>query len=108
MKRALPFLLALYVLPGTALGFDPLDTVRSLPPPPPMGGAPLDPSLAGDTACPGARAPDAGNISLDEVVLRTLCADPRTRQTWAAVRLQAAQLGIARAAWLPRVDATRA
>ncbi|MCB1902382.1 TolC family protein [Cognatazoarcus halotolerans] len=106
MKRALPFLLALYVLPGTALGFDPLDTVRSLPPPPPMGGAPLDPSLAGDTACPGARAPDAGNISLDEVVLRTLCADPRTRQTWAAVRLQAAQLGIARAAWLPRVDAT--
>jgi outer membrane protein len=44
-------------------------------------------------------------LRLAEVVERTLCNNPKTRQAWAAVKAQAAGVGIARAAYLPTVSA---
>lgn len=47
-------------------------------------------------------------LSLVQVVDRALCANPQTREAWANARYQAAQLGVAQAAWLPNVSATLA
>lgn len=44
-------------------------------------------------------------LLLQEAVERTLCSNPKTREAWAAVKAQAAGVGIARAAYLPQVTA---
>ncbi len=43
----------------------------------------------------------AAPLSLAEVVDRALCNNPQTRQAWANARFQAAQVGVAEAAYLP-------
>jgi outer membrane protein len=96
--------LALILACCGAQAFDPLGSERDLAALPPPGLLPLDAELVGGPACPGPLA--AGKVSLAEVVKRALCQDPRTRQTWADSRLQAARLGIARSAYLPTVSAT--
>ena len=45
-------------------------------------------------------------LSLEEVVERALCANPQTREAWANARYQAAQVGVAKSAWLPGVSGT--
>ena len=44
-------------------------------------------------------------LTAADVVDLALCRQPQTREAWAAARAQAAQLGVARAAWLPTLDA---
>jgi outer membrane protein len=50
-------------------------------------------------------APITGPLTLTDVVDRTLCRNPRSREAWANARVQAAQVGVARAAYLPTLDA---
>ncbi|CAG9188870.1 Protein CyaE [Paraburkholderia sabiae] len=45
-------------------------------------------------------------LRLAEAVERALCSNPKTRAAWAAVKAQAAGVGVARAAYLPTVSAT--
>ncbi|WP_260858984.1 TolC family protein [Paraburkholderia sp. BCC1885] len=44
-------------------------------------------------------------LGLQEAVERTLCSNPKTREAWAAVKAQAAGVGVARAAYLPQISA---
>ena len=43
-------------------------------------------------------------LTLEIAVEHVLCNDPQTHFTWANAKAQAAQIGIARSAWLPRLD----
>lgn len=43
-------------------------------------------------------------LTLEEAIERMLCHDPQTRLAWANAKVQAAQLGVARSAFLPRLD----
>lgn len=45
-------------------------------------------------------------LSLEAMVERVLCYDPQLRYVWAQAKAQAAQVGVARSAYLPRLDAT--
>ncbi|WCM21976.1 TolC family protein [Paraburkholderia bryophila] len=45
-------------------------------------------------------------LELTEAVERTLCSNPKTREAWANVKVQAAGVGIARAGYLPTLSAT--
>jgi outer membrane protein len=45
-------------------------------------------------------------ISLTEVANTSLCNNPQTQELWASTRAQAAQLGIAKSAYLPSVNNT--
>ncbi len=44
-------------------------------------------------------------LRLEEAVERTLCNNTKTREAWAAVKAQAAGVGVARAAYLPQISA---
>lgn len=46
-----------------------------------------------------------GPLALHEAIERALCQSPESRAAWAQARVQAAQLGIAKAAYLPNVNA---
>lgn len=48
----------------------------------------------------------SAKLSLMEAIERALCHDPQTRQAWADVKLQAARVGIAQAAYLPTLNAS--
>ncbi|AOJ85285.1 Fis family transcriptional regulator (plasmid) [Burkholderia sp. MSMB0856] len=79
-----------------AFGFDPLLAERPIPPNAGSGG------ISGTQPCEfGALAEP---LSLREAVERTLCSNPKTRQTWASVKAQAANVGVARAAYLPTLN----
>ncbi|WP_442857141.1 TolC family protein, partial [Burkholderia sp. TSV86] len=45
-------------------------------------------------------------IELEDAVLQAICANPKARQAWADARAQAAQIGVAKAAYLPTINAT--
>ncbi len=45
------------------------------------------------------------SLGLTDVVNQALCHNPLTREVWANARFQAAQVGVARAAWLPGISA---
>jgi len=45
-------------------------------------------------------------LSFDEAIERALCANPRTSEAWANVKLQAARVGISKSAWLPTLSLT--
>ncbi len=105
MKRLLISLVLLAVW-SSVLAFDPLASEARLAALPPPGRVPLDAELAGGPECPAQGFVGSGPISLAEVVKRALCHDPRTRQAWAESRLQAARLGLARAAYLPTLNAS--
>ncbi|MFS0828795.1 TolC family protein [Pseudomonas phoenicis] len=55
-------------------------------------------------ACADGALPEV--LSLEIMVERVLCHDPQVRYAWAQAKAQAAQVGIARSAYLPRLDAT--
>ena len=85
---------------GTALaaGIDPFNTAGITPPMP----SPQMAGRQGDVPC--AREIPGTPLSAIEAVDLTLCNNPQTREVWAAARVQAAQVGVAQAAWLPNLD----
>jgi outer membrane protein TolC len=92
-------LLTAAALPSAAAGLnDPFSTGAITPPRP-------SPQSAGrNDAAPCLRElPGAALTAVDAVDL-TLCNNPQTREVWAAARVQAAQVGVAQAAWLPNLD----
>lgn len=91
--RQLPLLLA---LTAPAHAADPFGMLDAVPP------------LAGLTAAPAPCRPAdlARPLELAEVVDLALCNNPQTRQAWGNARLQAAQVGVAQAAYLPALSAS--
>ena len=90
--RVLVFLLLSTVaaLPVSARFDDPLATASLAPPV--------------TTRIPCATALPAGLLGIVEAVDLAVCNHPETREVWAAARAQAALLGAARAAWLPKLN----
>ncbi|MDN7910092.1 TolC family protein [Burkholderia cepacia] len=80
----------------SAWPFDPLLAGRGVP------GTAAGGMVAGSEACQFG-APGSP-LSLQEAVARSLCHNPKTRVAWAAVKVQAAAVGVARAAFLPTVS----
>jgi len=97
MRRILSVLLCL-AAPVWAAGLDPFNTERVTPPLP----TPQTAGRSGDAPC--AREIPAAPLTAIDAVDLTLCNNPQTREVWAAARVQAAQLGVAQAAWLPDLD----
>ena len=56
----------------------------------------------GELPCSFGRLPE--RLPLAQVVERILCHDPQTRLSWANAKVQAAQVGLSQAAYLPRLD----
>ncbi|MGC7837685.1 TolC family protein [Pseudomonas wayambapalatensis] len=56
------------------------------------------------TACLDGTLPEV--LSLEAMVERVLCHDPKARHAWVQAKAQATQIGLARSAYLPRLDAT--
>lgn len=77
---------------------DPLSTALELPPQ--VYGVGLKPGLAGES-CTGIDFSKA--LTLANVTEAALCNNPQTRETYANAKVQAAQLGIAKSAFLPTV-----
>lgn len=99
MKRFAPAFLLLCAA-HTAQAFDwndPFET-GALPRPSVSGAIAVEEPCSTDAS---ATAP----LTLADVVDRTLCRNPRSREAWANARVQAAQVGVARAAYLPTLDA---
>ena len=92
------FLLLTATGSALAAGLDPFGTTAITPPMP-------SPQLAGRQAdVPCAREIPSAPLSAIDAVDLTLCNNPQTREVWAAARVQAAQVGVAQAAWLPNLD----
>ncbi len=51
-------------------------------------------------------ADESAALTLADVIDRALCNNPQTRSAWAAARIQAAQVGVVRSAYLPTLSAT--
>jgi len=49
---------------------------------------------------------DNAQLSLSDVVERSLCNNPQTHEAWANARVQAAQVGVGESAYLPSLSAT--
>ncbi|MDF3936702.1 TolC family protein, partial [Pseudomonas citronellolis] len=98
MKRAILFTLTLVVSPLALAGPDIFRTERSIP------ADPVVESRNGGVPCLFNGTPAA--LALDEAIERILCHDPQTGQAWADAKAQAAQLGVARSAYLPRLQGT--
>ncbi len=60
--------------------------------------------LQSDNSCANARVDQA--LDLSAVIHLALCNNPQTREIWANARGQAAQVGIAQAAYLPGINAS--
>ena len=92
------FLLLTATGSALAAGLDPFGTAAITPPMP-------SPQVAGRQAdVPCAREIPSAPLSAIDAVDLTLCNNPQTREVWAAARAQAAQVGVAQAAWLPALD----
>jgi len=94
-NKRLVMLAGLAALSGSAHAFDVLRAEQTIPT-----------TAAGPivTVCEFAQAPGRP-LRLKEAVERTLCHNPKTREAWAAVKAQAAGVGVARAAYLPTLSA---
>jgi outer membrane protein len=73
---------------------DPFGTEALLPPKPAL-------RIIGALGDPCSLAFPEGALNLPEVVNQALCNNPQTREMWAAARVQAAQVGVSRASYLP-------
>ena len=84
---------------------DPFRT-RDLAPPPRLPGF-AEFTSDGDLApCRFAAQPLQQALTLADVIDRALCNNPQTRLAWANARVQAAQAGVARSAFLPSLSAS--
>ena len=73
---------------------DPFDTEELLPPKPAL-------RLGGSVGDPCAEAMPKHALNLLEVVNLALCNNPQTREMWANSQVQAAQVGVSKAVYLP-------
>ena len=104
IPRILP-LAALFIVALSARaegGLDPFNTESLLQPPPGFvkaegGESDFQPCRPLSVAAP---------LSLSTVVDAALCANPQTREAWANARAQAAQVGVAKSAYLPSINAS--
>lgn len=95
----LVILFATFLTDAHAFGADPFDTAANTPPPPVLS------ESAVDRATAPCLPPQAGTpLGVLETVDLALCRNPQTRESWANARFQAAQLGVAQAAYLPGLD----
>ncbi len=88
---------AVVLFPPLVHAGDPFGTLAAVPPlsgVQEVGPAPCQPTEAGQP------------LNLIDVVDLALCNNPRTREAWATARAQAAQVGVARSAFLPSASAT--
>jgi outer membrane protein len=88
-------LLAVLLMAPPALAVDPLFAERSISESPSSSLLPA-PCVSGTPTIP---------LGLAEAVSRALCYNPKTRDAWANVKVQAAAVGAARAAFLPTLSA---
>ena len=92
-------LIALLTLPAWAGSLDdPLATAELQP----LKPSPRLLARVGEAPC-ATTLPDTPLTAVDAVDLM-LCNHPQTREVWAAARAQAAQVGVARAGWLPTLS----
>ena len=77
---------------------DPFDTASQLPSPPRLVIAEKSDFVACEPKAVGSV------YSLIDVVDQALCNNPKTHEVWADARVQAAQLGQAKSAYLPQID----
>ena len=95
--RRSALLAVLSLFPPLIQAGDPFNTLATVPPLSGVrasGPAPCQPVAAGQS------------LNLVDVVDLALCNNPRTREAWANARAQAAQVGVAQAAYLPSVSAS--
>lgn len=92
---------ALLALPFATHGgdFDPFSTLRAVAQSPAKTAVPAD-----KHGTPCRFATPGSPLSLVEAVERALCNNPQTRQAWASVKAQAAQLGVSQAAYVPTIN----
>jgi TolC family type I secretion outer membrane protein len=100
LRHFLVILLGLAVCSARAEGYDPLaaEAMAPLKPSPKLA------ARVGEAPC-ATDLPSTPLAAVDAVDL-ALCNNPQTREVWAAARAQAAQVGVARAAWLPSLNGT--
>ena len=100
--RPLLFFAALAALPASRAGAfgtaDPFDTEAIAPP------RPLLAPPAGSGFVPCRPLPAETVYGVLEVVDQALCRNPRTHEAWASARVEAAEVGVARAAYLPELN----
>ena len=93
------FLITVAALPAWAGGLDdPFATDQHLP----LKPSPRQMARVGEAPC--ATALPASPLAAIAAVVLMLCNHPQTREVWAAARVQAATLGVARAGWLPTLS----
>ncbi|MDD2915596.1 MAG: TolC family protein [Gallionella sp.] len=87
---------------------DPFDTEASLPLKPALrlGGAVGDPCAEAVPNGALSRVPGQKLFGLSDVVNAALCNNPQTREAWANARVQAAQVGVSKASYLPSPTVT--
>ncbi len=100
--RFLPcFFLLTVALPAWAAGLnDPFGTEAMAP----LKVSPQLSARVGEAPCATA-LPATALTAIDAVDL-ALCNHPQTREVWASARVQAALVGVAKAGWLPNLDAS--
>jgi len=93
-------LLALAFAPAYAesIWSDPLRSANE------VSNTPASAAVTGNTSC-GFSAQLPSPLTLLDAVERALCRNPQTRQAWANVKVQAAAVGVNRAAYLPSLTA---
>lgn len=92
-------LLLAVVAPCNASDFDPLRVQQTVPASPSA-------SMTGDDSlriC--VFGPVTNPLRLQDAVERALCHNPKTREAWASIKIAAADVGVARGAYLPTVSA---
>jgi outer membrane protein len=90
-----------FVVSTNAQAFDVFNTMAQVPST--ASGALLS---ARGSVGPCTFGPPSQPLALPEAVDRTLCNNPKTQEAWANVKVQAAGVGIAKAAYLPTLSAT--
>jgi len=102
-RAALAIMLSVWLGQAGAGGIDPFLTYGKVAGS--VAGNMLD---ADDDSDPCVFGPPAQPLELPEAVERALCNNPQTRAAWAGAKVQTAQVGVARSAYLPAVGATLA
>lgn len=80
-----------------------VDVFRTMKPVPPTPAGAIDVSNGNGAPCVSGSV--GIPLGLAEAVSRALCQNPKTREAWANVKVQAAGVGVARSAYLPTVSA---
>jgi outer membrane protein len=92
--------------PGTAMALDVFRTSNDISETPAAGFVSANTGSTGNAGSLCAFGAPGEPLRLDEAVNRALCNNLRTREAWANVKIQAAGVGAAKAAYLPNVSAT--